>query len=181
MQPCFPGRPTLQDVHKLQADRVELQLNPKADEVSLDHRVEIVELVRRQVARVIIESIACTEREFENHRSRVDVERLASLVADLNHEDSCLGLVRDVKLAPAILVLVPQSQDTVCRCILSVRLKKRRVTQRDFEIVEPSPQEWIEADRFDVMSRDPLDQLIVKSQPWSRGNRSSTLRKLWSW
>ena len=44
-----------------------LQLDAQADEVAVDHRVEVVELVGRQVAGVVVERVAGAVGEFQDH------------------------------------------------------------------------------------------------------------------
>src|SRR4051794_32730530 len=79
--PRLPRGAAADHADQAQARRVALQLDPQPHEVAVDHRVQVFELVGRQVAGEIVERVAGPAGELQEHGRRRHAEGLVGQVA----------------------------------------------------------------------------------------------------
>ena len=81
LEPGVPGRSAANDADQAKAFLVDLELDAQTDEVSVDHGVEVFELVRRQITREIVESVAGAAGELHQDGRRRQADRLLRRLA----------------------------------------------------------------------------------------------------
>ena len=62
---CFPGRAAADHADQPQPFRIVLELDSQADEVAVDHGIQVFELVRREIAGKVIKGIARAASELK--------------------------------------------------------------------------------------------------------------------
>ena len=183
LEPGLPGRAAADHADEPEPLGVELQLDAQPDEVAVDHGIEVVELVGGEVARVIVEGVAGAVGELEDDGGGADAEGLSRQIAGGEHLRLRRGAVGDGE-AGTLAAGGPRGarRPAPGRGSLGVGAEELGVAEGDLQVVEPPADERFERRRGRRnASRSARAARRRAPGARSRGSRSRTLRKLWSW
>ena len=150
------------DADDRQLGGVALQLDPQADEIALDLRIDLAELIGREVGRIGIEAVGRPADEFEDRRGGTDFG--AALGQGGGRGDGFVGLLPGGD-GPAGRRLPEFAAERVDRgpvLLGDVLLAESRFAQGDVEVVDAALDELLPVRRFDVVRLDFHEHAVVE-------------------
>ena len=145
------GGAAADDADDRQFRGVALQLDPQADEVALDLRVDLAELIGREVGRIGIEAVGRAADEFEDRRGGTDFD--AALGQGGGRGDRFIRLLPrgDDPAGDRLPQFAAKGVDRRPVLLGDVLLAEGRFSQGDVEVVGAALDQFLPVRRFDVV------------------------------